>query len=77
MCLRVDDGFRIVATSMCPLKDIESERLQREIENLVNLRHPWIVCAIGFVLPSQSQSQSQLWGFEIIRLYCWGALDQR
>jgi tRNA A-37 threonylcarbamoyl transferase component Bud32 len=68
----VDDGFRIVVKSLCLLKDIESERFQQEIENLVNLRHPCIVYPIGFILPSQSQSQSQLWGFMIIGLYCCG-----
>jgi hypothetical protein len=36
------------------IENLESERLQQEIENLVNLRHPCIVCSIGFVLPSQS-----------------------
>jgi hypothetical protein len=69
---RVNNGFRIVMKSLCLLKHIESERFQQEIENLVNLRHLFIVCPIGFVLPSQSQSQSQLWGFEIIGLYCCG-----
>jgi hypothetical protein len=66
----VDDGCRIVVKSVCRLNDIESERFQQEIENLVNLRYPCIVCPIGFVLPSQSQSQ--LWGSEIVRLYYWG-----
>jgi hypothetical protein len=65
----MDDGFRIVVKWISLVKDIESERLQQDIENLANLRHPCIVCPIGFVLPSQSQSQ--LWGFEIVRLYCW------
>jgi tRNA A-37 threonylcarbamoyl transferase component Bud32 len=67
---RVDDGFRIIVKSLCLLKNIESERLQQEIENLMNLRHSCIVCPIGFFLPSQSQSQ--LWGFEIVSLYYWG-----
>jgi hypothetical protein len=72
---RVDDGFQIVVKSICLLKDIESERLQQQIENLVNLQHLCIVCPIGFVLPSQSQSQ--WWGFEIVRLYYWsGSLSQ-
>jgi hypothetical protein len=31
--------------------DIESEQLQKEMENLMNLQHPCIVCPIGFVLP--------------------------
>jgi serine/threonine protein kinase len=66
----VDDGFQIVVKSICLLKNIESEQFQQQIEKLVNLRHPCIVCPIGFVLPSQSQSQ--LWGFEIVRLYYWG-----
>jgi hypothetical protein len=64
----VDDRFRIVVKSICLLKNVESERLQQEIKNLVNLRYPCIVCPIGFVLPSQSQWR----GFEIVRLYCWG-----
>jgi hypothetical protein len=52
---RVDDGFRIVVKSKCLLKDIESERFQQKIENLLNLQRPCIVCPIGFVLPSQSR----------------------
>jgi hypothetical protein len=66
----VDDGFRIIMKSIYLLKDIDIERLQQEIDNLVNLRYAYIVYLIGFVHPSQSQSQ--LWGFEIVRLYCWG-----
>jgi hypothetical protein len=27
---------------------------------------------MDFLLPSQSQSQSQFWGFNIVGLYCWG-----
>jgi serine/threonine protein kinase len=54
------------------LKNIESERFQQEIENLVNLRHSYIICPIGFILPSQSQSQSRFRGFEIVGLYCYG-----
>jgi hypothetical protein len=52
------------------LKRIESESPQQEIENLVNLRHPRIICATGFVLPSHLQPQ--LWGFDIIGSYYWG-----
>jgi serine/threonine protein kinase len=66
----VDGVFPIVVKSMCLLNNVESERFPHEIENLVNLRHPCIVCPIGSVLPSQSQSP--LWGFEIVRLYCRG-----
>jgi hypothetical protein len=65
-----DDGFAIVVKSICVLREIESEQLQKEMRNLMNLQHPRIACPIGFVLPSGSQSQWR--GFEIVRLYCLG-----
>jgi hypothetical protein len=65
---RLGDQFRIVMKSICLLRDMESEQLQKAMETLMNLRHRCIPCLIGFVLPSQSQSQWR--GFEIGRLYC-------
>jgi serine/threonine protein kinase len=56
------------------LRFVESQRIERKIKNFVNLRHPCIAGPIGFVLPSQSQSQSQslLQALKIVRMYVSG-----
>jgi serine/threonine protein kinase len=52
-----DDGFQIVVKSIGRFKSVESSQIEREMENLVNLRHPCIAGPMGFVLPFQAQAQ--------------------
>jgi hypothetical protein len=50
-----DAGFEIVVKSMNVSVSIDIVRLERNIENLMNLRHPCISCPIGVALRSRLQ----------------------
>jgi tRNA A-37 threonylcarbamoyl transferase component Bud32 len=66
---RFEDEFLVVVKSIPPFEYFEKSRIEQEIENLINLRHPCIGGPIGFVFPIEPDSSH---GLKIIRLYCEG-----
>jgi hypothetical protein len=52
-----------------PLENVSESEIEKEIENLINLRHPCITAPIGFVFGLESGSRRTL---NIVRLYLEG-----
>jgi serine/threonine protein kinase len=66
ICHRNEDEFSVLMKSIPLLERIEKSRLERELEKLINLRHPCIAAPIGFVIPVESGSAEEL---KIVRMY--------
>jgi serine/threonine protein kinase len=66
---RFEDEFLISVKSMLHSKSIKKSRMNNEIENLINLRHPCIAGPIGFVTGIESGNPQEL---KIVRLYFEG-----
>jgi serine/threonine protein kinase len=65
----IDDEFLVSMKSM-PLSDkVEESEIERELEKLINLRHPCIAAPIGFVFPIDSGSRQES---KIVRMYLEG-----
>jgi hypothetical protein len=63
---RIDDGLLVVVESISLLECIGKSRIENELENLINLRHPCISAPIGFVVPNESGNLREL---KIVRLH--------
>jgi hypothetical protein len=48
---RNEDEFLVVVKSVPHSENVEASKIEKEIEKLINLRHPCITAPIGFVLP--------------------------
>jgi serine/threonine protein kinase len=66
---RFEDEFLVVVKSIPHSESVEKSQIEKEIENLINLRHPCIAGPIGLVFPIDSDSPQEL---KIVRLYCEG-----
>jgi serine/threonine protein kinase len=66
---RVEDESLVVMKSIAHPGNVKSLRMENEVENLINLRHPCISAPIGFVLPIESNHEEEL---KIIRMYLEG-----
>jgi hypothetical protein len=66
---RIEDEFLVVMKSKPLSENVEESQMEKEVENLINLRHPCITTPIGFVFPIESASRQEL---KIVRLYLEG-----
>jgi serine/threonine protein kinase len=57
---RSDDQISMIVKSISLSEPIEKSELEKEIENLINLRHPCIAAPIGFVVPRESSRSQEL-----------------
>jgi serine/threonine protein kinase len=64
---RFEDEFLVLVKSNPHSENVEKSRIDQEMENLINLRHPCIAGPIAFVFPIESDSSH---GLKIVRLYC-------
>jgi serine/threonine protein kinase len=67
--LRLDDGCLIVVKSMNLSDSVDNKEVEKEIEKELNLCHPCIAGAIGFILPIESSGLREL---KIGRFYIEG-----
>jgi hypothetical protein len=63
---RCEDECLIVVKSISLSEFVERSQLEKELENLINLRHPCIAAPIGFVFPAESEISREL---KIIELH--------
>jgi tRNA A-37 threonylcarbamoyl transferase component Bud32 len=66
---RVEDQFVIFLKSIARSENVPKSRMENEIENLINLRHPCITGPIGFIFGTEPGSQQEL---KVVRLYLEG-----
>jgi serine/threonine protein kinase len=66
---RVEDQCFILVKSIAHCENIKESRIKKEIENLINLRHPCIAIPIGFIVRIESGSPQEL---KIVRFYMEG-----
>jgi serine/threonine protein kinase len=66
---RVEDQFLIFVKSVELSESVQKSRMESELENLINLRHPCIAGPIGFIFGIESDSRQEL---KIVRLYSEG-----
>jgi serine/threonine protein kinase len=66
---RIEDDFSIFVKSISHSGSVKESRMDNEIENLINLRHPCIAGPIGFITGIESGNREEL---KIIRLYFEG-----
>jgi serine/threonine protein kinase len=57
---RLADGCLIVVKSIKVSNCLESRKIEKELENVMNLSHPCIASPIGFVFPAKSSSLQEL-----------------
>jgi hypothetical protein len=67
---RVEDDFLVFVKSMALRKGLEETEMEKEIEKIINLRHPCIASSIGFVVEIESGILQEL---KIVRLYFEGS----
>jgi serine/threonine protein kinase len=67
---REEDEFLIIVKSISQSEWVEQSHIEKEIENLINVRHPCIVAPIGFVFGSESEMLRDL---KIVGLYPEGS----
>jgi hypothetical protein len=67
---RIEDDIFIFVKSIPHLESLEHSRIEKELENLINLRHPCIAAPIGFVVRIESGSWEEL---KIVRMYLEGS----
>jgi hypothetical protein len=53
---RIEDEFLVLMTSKPLSENVSELEIEKEIEKLINLRHPCIISPIGFVFPIESGS---------------------
>jgi serine/threonine protein kinase len=66
---RIEDEFLVFLKSVPLSENVEESQIGKEIEKLINFRHPCVTPPIGFVFPTESGSQQEL---KMIRLYLEG-----
>jgi serine/threonine protein kinase len=66
---RINDEFLVVMKSKPLSENVEESQIAKEIENLINLRHPCIAGPIGFVFRIESGNRQEL---NMVRLYLEG-----
>jgi serine/threonine protein kinase len=66
---RIEDELLIIMKSKPLSENVSESEIEKEIENLINLRHPCITSPIGFVFGLESGSQQKL---KIVRLHLEG-----
>jgi serine/threonine protein kinase len=66
---RIEDELLIFMKSIPLSAGVEKSRIENEIQNLINLRHPCIAAPIGFISPIETDSPQEL---KIVRLYFEG-----
>jgi hypothetical protein len=57
---RTEDEFLVFVKSKPLSNNVSKSEIEKEIEILINLRHPCITAPIGFVFPIESGSQKEL-----------------
>jgi serine/threonine protein kinase len=67
---RVEDEFSVVVKSIALREGLEETTIEKEIEKMINLRHPCIAGSIGFVIGIESGTLQEL---KIARLYFEGS----
>jgi serine/threonine protein kinase len=66
---RIEDEFLVFLKSKPLSENIEESRIDKEIEVMINLRHPCIAAPIAFVVPIESGNRQEL---KIVRMYLEG-----
>jgi serine/threonine protein kinase len=66
---RIEDEFLVCMKSVPHSEHVLESRIEKEIEKMINLRHPCIAAPIGFVVPIESGSQQEL---KIVRMHLEG-----
>jgi serine/threonine protein kinase len=67
---RVEDGFLVVVKSIALREGLEETAIEKEIEKIINLRHPCITGLIGFIVGIETGILQEL---KIVRLYFDGS----
>jgi serine/threonine protein kinase len=67
---RVEDEFSVFVKSIALREGLEETEMEKEIEKLMNLRHPCVAGLIGFVVEIETGILQEL---KIVRLYCEGS----
>jgi hypothetical protein len=66
---RLEDNFLVFVKSKPVSENVKELRIEKEVENLINLRHPCISAPIGFVFGIESGIGREL---KIVRMYLEG-----
>jgi serine/threonine protein kinase len=66
---RIEDECLVLVKSKAHSANVSESDIEKEIENLINLRHPCISAPIGFVFGIESGSRQEL---NIVRMYLEG-----
>jgi serine/threonine protein kinase len=69
ICHRIEDELLVFVKSKSHSANVSESEIEKEIENLINLRHLCIAAPIGFVFGIESSSRQEL---KIVRMYLEG-----